>query len=103
MDSRLLKTFILGLLTVCLLTLLGIYHVWQHNQLVQMGGDLGQASEELERLQAENELLEAEYRTRRSSDRFLARAFQELKMKQPSGTETIVIERARARGREVVK
>jgi len=87
-----LKTFILGLLAVCLLTLLGIYYVWQHHRLVQMGGDLAAASETLHRLQTENELLEAEYRTLRSADQSSDRAFRELRMKQPSSTETIIIE-----------
>jgi cell division protein FtsB len=54
-----------------------------------VGGDLATASEKLHKLRTENELLEAEYRTLRSSDGFADRAFSELSMKRPSSVDSI--------------
>ena len=92
MDAKVVKTFILGLLAVCLMTLLGLFYVWQHNRLITAGGDLATASEKLQELRTQNELLEAEYRTLRSSDGFADRAFSELNMKRPSSVDSIHME-----------
>jgi len=91
MDAGVLKTFVLGFLAICLLTLLGIYYVWQQQRVVQMGAELAQASKTLERVRIENELLEAEYRTLRSAERFGERAFARRGMKRPTTRDTIVV------------
>jgi cell division protein FtsL len=92
MNARLMKTFVLGMLVVCLLALLGIYWVWQHHRLVQAGGELARSEQVLRQLKTENELLEAEYRTLRSGSRFEAGAFTRLKMKAPSSLDIVYID-----------
>jgi cell division protein FtsL len=92
MEAKTAKTVVLGFLIVVLLTLLGLYHVWQHQRVVQVGGDLAQASRALERLHTERKLLEAEFVTLRSQDPFGRAAFRQLGMKHPSSAETIVVE-----------
>lgn len=100
MNARLMKTFILGMLVVCLLALLGIYWVWQHHRLVQAGGELAGSEQILRQLQTENELLEAEYRTLRSGSRFHGRAFTRLKMKAPSSLDIVYIDPQAGAGRD---
>ena len=92
MDGRILKTFVMGLLVVFLMTLLGIYYVWQNYRLVQLGGDLATESRVLQSLQAEHELLEGQYHALRSNREVVMRAEARLKMKQPSSREIIVVE-----------
>ncbi len=91
MTGKVLKTFVLGVLVVCLLTLLGIYHVWRQFRLVVTGGDLAKASLELENLTVENELLKTEYLSLRSSDRFRPELFLNAGMKQPASNEVLVV------------
>lgn len=93
MESNVIRTFILGLLAVCLLTLLGIYYVWQHHRLVSVGGDVAKVAQELKRLHTENELLEAEYRTLRSASQASGETLTELKLKRPSSNDTIYVEK----------
>ena len=100
MNARLMRTFILGLLVVCLMSLLGIYWVWQHHRLVQAGGDLARSEQKLRKLKTENELLEAEYRTMRSGSRFDDRAFSRLNMKAASSLEIVYIDPQAGMGRE---
>jgi cell division protein FtsL len=92
METNVIKTFILGLLTVCLLTLLGIYYVWQHHRLVQLGGELARASQTLKQVRTDNELLEAEYRTLRSAANVRDQALSKLRMKRPSSVDTIYMD-----------
>ena len=92
MDGRILKTFVMGLLIVFLMTLLGVYYVWQNYRLVQLGGDLATESRVLQSLQAEHELLEGQYHALRSNKEVMMRAEGRLKMKQPSSRELIVVE-----------
>ena len=92
MESNVIRTFILGLLAVCLLTLLGIYYVWQHHRLVSLGGDVSGVSQELKALHTENELLEAEYRTLRSAASASKEVLTALELKRPSSTDTVYME-----------
>jgi hypothetical protein len=97
MESNVIRTFILGLLAVCLLTLLGIYYVWQHHRLVSIGGDLSRVSQELKAQHTENELLEAEYRTLRSAASASNEVLTALQLKRPSSVDTIYMEGVGAR------
>jgi hypothetical protein len=92
METNVIRTFVLGLLAVCLLTLLGIYYVWQHHRLVALGGDVARVSQELKALHTENELLEAEYRTLRSSAQAKGGVLTELHLKRPSSGDIIYLE-----------
>jgi len=90
-NSGVIKTFVLGFLAVCLLTLLGLFQVWKEHRRVQLGANLAEESRELGRLKVENELLEAEYQTLRSARRTETRGFEGLGMKLPSTRDTIVV------------
>lgn len=92
MDGRVVKTFVLGLVVVCLMTLLGIYYVWQNYRLVQLGGDLADTSYELRQLQSEHEMLEGHYHALRSNHKITERAQGELQMKQPTSVEIILVD-----------
>ncbi|MBM4355470.1 MAG: hypothetical protein FJ109_17060 [Deltaproteobacteria bacterium] len=98
MTGRVMKTFILGVLVVCLLTLLGIYHVWRQFRLVCAGGELAKASLELENLTVNNELLKAEYLSLRTSQRFRPELFLSAGMKQPASNEVLVVKASPAEG-----
>lgn len=93
MESNVIRTFILGLLAVCLITLLGIYYVWQHHRLVSLGGDVSRVSQELKALHTDNELLDAEYRTLRSAATATNEVLTALQLKRPSSVDTIYMER----------
>jgi len=96
MDGRIIRTFVIGLLIACVITLLGIYQVWQNYRVVQLGGDLGKATRMLNRLQNEHELLEGEYQSLRSRPELVQKARTELRMKLPTQQETIVVTDSKA-------
>lgn len=90
MEGRLLKAFFIGLLLVCLLTLIGVYRVWQNYRLVQTGGELGNASKLLRDLQSEHDMLDGQYHALRSSPEVLSRA-GELGMRLPKSSEIVTV------------
>lgn len=98
MTGKVLKTFVLGVVLVCLLTLLGIYHVWRQFRLVVTGGELARASLELESLTVENELLKAEYLTLRTGDHYRPELFLGAGMKQPASNEVLLVKAGPAEG-----
>jgi hypothetical protein len=91
MTGKVLKTFVLGVVVVCVLTLLGIYHVWRQFRLVVTGGELAKASLELQSLTVENELLKTEYLSLRSGDRYRPELFLDTGMRQPASNEVLVV------------
>ena len=93
MDRRILGAFVLGLLLASLVTLLGIYVVWQQYRVVDAGTSLAQAAKELDRFQTENEVLEGEYWSRRADQGLVRRAQTELEMVKPTRGETIEVTR----------
>lgn len=93
MDIKVIKTFVLGLIVVCLMTLLGIYYVWQNFRLVNLGGNLAETSFELRQLQSEHEMLEGHFHALRSNEKVTQRANGELGMKQPTTMDIILVEK----------
>ena len=87
MDLKVLKAFVLGLLFVCLLTLLGVYHVWRQSNLVELGTKLGEASTPLREVKKQNALLSGEYHTLRANPEIIRKAEEKLKMRRPSDRE----------------
>lgn len=91
MNARVIRSFILALLVAALAALLGIYKVWQEHRRVELGARLAAKLIELEALQRENELLEAEYRTLRSARHRETKRFREMGMGRPSARNTIMV------------
>jgi cell division protein FtsB len=91
MEGRIVKAFVLGLLLVALLTVIGVYRVWQNYRVVQLGNDLAKASRTLRTLQSDNDMLDAQYHALRSSPAVLGKA-QACAMRLPMSTEIVTVQ-----------
>jgi cell division protein FtsL len=86
------KLLLVSLVAVAGFTIAGVYYVWSHHKVIQMGADLGAATMEYKRLLQENELLKAEYETLKMSPDLEARARGQLGMQALDSKKVILVE-----------
>jgi cell division protein FtsL len=85
------KLLVSSLIAVLAFTIVGVYYVWRHHKVIQMGANLGAATVEYKRLLKENELLKAEYETLKMSPDLEQRARGELGMEALDSKKVILV------------
>ncbi|MFH1529579.1 MAG: hypothetical protein ABIK09_02470 [Pseudomonadota bacterium] len=91
MRAQATRLLVISIVAILLLTGLGLFYVWRHHRVINMGAELGKFTEQYRDLSRERDLLQAEYETLRRSPDNNRKAREVLDMRPPVPEQIITV------------